>query len=335
MSAEPGINAHEADGPDGGSRGVARVVRRVDHVPVYVSDPRVLFGVLTERLGLPVGTPVARLAGFESGLVVFGDVFLEVIRPAPGRRVGVALDRGVFGVALEPERLDLAVAELDRRSIPHALPFPDSQTPPPGGAFAFDSEAVPPWTPVMLGGLLGDHVLAKQRSGRLMRSPVAQLSNRVVVRLYRHQRIADAAFALLTRTPSVFLVQFHPRIRAAVDSGRMRGLLRDAAGGRIGLTGVRELVMGVPNIEREIERWQALLEPLPPVDVGNWVFPDGPAIRLEPSPGFSQRLVCEVSSLDAAAAFLHQEKLLGNSTDDELQIAPAALAGLDIRLVQA
>jgi hypothetical protein len=46
-------------------------------------------------------------------------------------------------------------------------------------------------------------------------------------------------------------------------------------------------------------------------------------------------LICEVSSLEKAAAFLHTEKLLGNATDDALQIAPAALAGLDIRLVQA
>jgi hypothetical protein len=42
----------------------------------------------------------------------------------------------------------------------------------------------------------------------------------------------------------------------------------------------------------------------------------------------------QVSSMEAAAAFLHEEKLLGNSTDGELQLAPAALAGLDIRLVQ-
>ena len=106
----------------GGSH--VRVVRRVDHVPVYVSDPHILFNVLTERLGLPAGMPVTRLPGFQSGVVVLGNVGLEVIRPAPGRRVGVPLDQGSFGIALEPEPLEAAVAELDRRSIPHLPPFP-------------------------------------------------------------------------------------------------------------------------------------------------------------------------------------------------------------------
>ena len=61
-----------------------RVVRRVDHVPVYVSDPHILFNVLTERLGLPAGMPVTRLPGFQSGVVVLGNVGLEVIRPGAG-----------------------------------------------------------------------------------------------------------------------------------------------------------------------------------------------------------------------------------------------------------
>jgi hypothetical protein len=334
MSAEPGPAA-QAGLVDPGSRRAAGVVRRVDHLPVYVSDPRILFSALTERLGLPVGMPVGRHPGFESGLVVFGSVFVEVILPSPGRRVGVPLDRGVFGLALEPEPFDLSVPELDRRAIPHGLPFPDPTPAPPGGAFAFDSDSVPPWTPVLLGGLLGDRALAKQYSSRLMRSPFAHLANRAVLRLWRRQRFADAVFALGLRTPSVFLVEFHPRVRAATAPGRMRGLLRDAGGGRIGLTDVREVVMGVPNFELEIDRWQALLEPTQPTGVGTWVFPDGPAIRLEPSPHLAQRLICEVSSLDAAAAFLREEKLLGDLTQDELQIAPSALAGLDIRLVQA
>ena len=139
----------------------------------------------------------------------------------------------------------------------------------------------------------------------------------------------------MTLTPQVFVVEFHPQIRAAVDPGRMQRLLNDAGGGRIGLTGVRELVIGVPDIEREIERWQALLEPAPTLGDRHWQLPSGPAIRLESSSGLCGRLICEVKDIDAAAAFLREQELLGNSTDDELHIAPAALAGLDLRLVPA
>jgi len=307
-----------------------RVVRRVDHVPVYVSDPHILFNVLTERLGLPAGVPVTRLPGFQSGLVVLGNVFLEVIRPAPGRRVGLPLDQGAFGIALEPEPLQAAVAELDRRSIPHLSPFPDPTPPPPGGLFGFDPKSVPPWTPVVIGGLLGDRVVA--RSAARTPHAVARWNTRILARFWGN-RVADRMFQLVTRTPQVFLVEFHPQLRAAVDPDRMRGLLDDVGGGRIGLTGVRELVIAVPNADREIERWQALLEPAHTLAPGHWQLPSGPTIRIESSPSQSQRIICQVKSIDVAAAFLRKQGLLGNSTDDELQIARSAVAGLDIRLV--
>lgn len=309
-----------------------RVVRRVDHVLVYVSDPPILFNVLTERLWLPAGMPVTRLAGFQSGVVVLGNMGLEVIRPAPGRRVGVPLDQGTFGIALEPEPLEAALAELDRRSIPHLPPFPDPTPPPSGGLFAFDPKSVPPWTTAPIGGLLGDRVVA--RSASRMPPAVAGWTTRILVRFWRNW-VADRIAQRMTLTPQVFLVEFHPQIRAAADPDRMHGLLNDAGGGRIGLTGVRELVISVPDIEREIERWQALLEPAPTLSAGHWQLPSGPAIRLESSSGLSQRLICEVKDIDAAAAFLREQELLGNSTDDELHIAPAALAGLDLRLVPA
>ena len=309
-----------------------RVVRRVDHVLVYVSDPHILFNVLTERLGLPAGMPVTRLPGFQSGVVVLGNVGLEVIRPAPGRRVGVPLDQGTFGIALEPEPLKAALAELDRRSIPHLPPFPYPTPPPSGGLFAFDPKSVPPWTMAVIGGLLGDRVVA--RSASRMPPAVAGWTTRILIRFWGNW-VADRVSQRMTLTPQVFVVEFHPQIRAAVDPDRMRGLLHDAGGGRTGLTGVRELVIGVPDIEREIERWQALLEPAPALGVGHWQLPSGPAIRLESSSGLSGRLICEVKDIDAAAAFLREQELLGNSTGDELQIAPAALAGLDLRLVPA
>ncbi|HMK99872.1 MAG TPA: hypothetical protein VK428_06755 [Acidimicrobiales bacterium] len=86
------------------------------------------------------------------------------------------------------------------------------------------------------------------------------------------------------RTRSVFLNEFHPQLRAAVDPDRMRGLLDDADGGGIGLTGVRSIVIGVAELEWEVERWQALLEPAPALGIGHWQLPSGPAISWSQAP---------------------------------------------------
>lgn len=309
-----------------------RIVRRVDHVRVYVSDPRALFDSLTEKLGLPACLPVTRLPGSLSGLVVFGNMFMEVIRPAPGKGVGVPLDEGAFGLVLEPDSLDEAVAELDRRSIPHASPFPDPTSLPSGGLFDFDPRAVPPWTPVMIGGVLGDRVVA--RVARLTPEPVARWSTRMMVRFWG-ERLAGRMHQMMSQTRAVYVNEFHPQIRAKVDPDRMRGFLDEVGGGGIGLIGVREVVLGVRGLEEEIERWQALLEPAPALEVGLWQLPSGPALRLESTPGPSGRLICEVKDIDAARAFLEEQRLLGSSTGAEVKIAPEALAGLDVRLVSA
>lgn len=309
-----------------------RIVQRVDHVRVYVSNPQVLFDALTGRLGLPAGLPVTRLPGSLSGLVVFGNMFMEVIRPAPGRHIGVPLDRGAFGVVLEPESLDEAIAELDRRSIPHTPPFPEPTSLPSEGLFGFDPEAVPPYRPVMIGGLLGDSVAA--RRARLTPPIVAQWTTRALVRFWG-PRLANRMHQMMSQTRTVYVNEFHPQIRAAVDPDRMRKFLDDAGGGRIGLTGVREVVFGVTEIQTETERWQALLDPAQNLGAGHWQLPSGPTIRLVSRSSPSGWLICEVRDIDEARTFLGKEDLLGDSTDDQVRISPARFAGLDIRLVQA
>ena len=161
-------------------------------------------------------------------------------------------------------------------------------------------------------------------------------ATRAMVRLSAHQKIADAMFAQTTRpTPTVFLCEYHQRVNVTDARERARSALDDAAGGPLGLNRLRELVIGVPDPEPEIARWQTLLDPLEPDATGTWTFPDGPGIRIEHNPGLSQRLVCEVSSLEQAATFLRAEGILDRSDGDELQISPLALAGLDIRIIQA
>jgi hypothetical protein len=52
-------------------------------------------------------------------------------------------------------------------------------------------------------------------------------------------------------------------------------------GGRLGLIGAAELVMGSPDPDVASERWQRLLDPLAPAAPGRWRFPaGGPDVRI-------------------------------------------------------
>jgi hypothetical protein len=241
----------------------------------------ILFAALTEKLGLPAGLPVTRVPGSLSALVVLGNMFVEILRPAPGRHVGVPLDQGAFGVVLEPDSTEDAVAELDRRSIPHAPPFPDPRPLPPGGLFNFDPKAVPPYRAIMIGGVLGDRFVA--RNAAMTPKPVALGMTRILVRFWG-TGLADRMFQTMSRTRAVYVNEWHPQIRAVLDPDRLRGLLDDVGGGRIGLTGVREIVMGAADIEKEIERWQALLAPLQLWALATGNFPAGPRYDSRPAP---------------------------------------------------
>jgi hypothetical protein len=83
--------------------------------------------------------------------------------------------------------VDVAVAELDRRSIPHSVPFRDPAVL-PVEVFGPGLDGSSPWTVVSLGGLLGDRWLARVASGPLGRRAVAERSMRTLVRHYRRTR---------------------------------------------------------------------------------------------------------------------------------------------------
>ena len=84
-----------------------------------------------------------------------------------------------------------------------------------------------------------------------------------------------------------------PQHRHLGRARKVRGLSATPVAG-VGLTRVRELVIGVPEPETRIDRWRRLLEPARAAEPGRCVFPGGPAIRFEQSPRLSQRLIREV-----------------------------------------
>jgi hypothetical protein len=93
----------------------------IDHIIAKVSDPLPLYGLFTERLGLPVAWPVKDYGAFASGGVCLGNLNLELLRMGPP---GGAASAKLSGVAFEPAPLATALPELARRQAAVGEPQP-------------------------------------------------------------------------------------------------------------------------------------------------------------------------------------------------------------------
>src|SRR5215210_5156713 len=97
------------------------VFKQLDHVIARVQEPRPLFETLTGTLGLPVAWPLASFPAFQSGGVVLGNVYLEVMQCGPRRK---SRPGRFCAIAYEAPPIDEAVRELSRRGIPHTPAAP-------------------------------------------------------------------------------------------------------------------------------------------------------------------------------------------------------------------
>lgn len=316
----------------------AAVVRRVDHVNFRVADPRPLFSLLTQHFELPLVWPVTRFPSFENGSIGLGNMTLEPTNYAPGSAAG-GPDGELFSICLEPEPVVAATEELARRGIPHSPPIPYvGRWPESASTVLFHPHDSRPekatlWTWIFLGDFLGDRAQARRWSNPLFRSRrVASLIGRAA----GSDRLGPRLAARMgPRRPYPFCCQWDA---FDIEAFRQRAAdeLRHRAGGPLGLVGVREIVASVSDLSREIGLWRGLLDPAPEVEAGHWKLGDGPAVRLvEGEADAVEAMVWEVASLARAVAFLGEKRLLVSSTDSGARIAPAALHGLDVRLVEA
>jgi hypothetical protein len=308
------------------------VVKQLDHVVARVDEPRRLFSLLTETLGLPVAWPLASYPSFQSGGVALGNLYLEVMQCGPRRAPSGA---GRFcAVAFESPGIERAVEELSRRGVPHtpAAPYVERGE---GGARA------KLWSNVVLGRLPGRDLLL-DATIMLSRLPGAARMSDAGAGGWFNRLQLDA----LMRRNLVFLVEYyyenfgerpswsefagHDEKRAK-DSAR----LRERGGGALGLERVREVVAGVRDFGPARAMWAKLYAPAPEVSSGVWEIDDGPALRLVESDSNSiQSLALRVSSLERAETALRERGMIGAVTDDEITINPAKLEGLLVRLVQ-
>lgn len=125
------------------------------------------------------------------------------------------------------------------------------------------------------------------------------------------------------------------KLDAAQRNARDKAAFDACGGGPLGIVGVREVRLAVPDVDEAGKAWRALTGSdgadaiaLTP-DVSLRLLPRG-------TRGSSiETLTFGVRSLPVAKAFLAPRQLLEASPDGELRLSRAACDGLDLRLVEA
>jgi hypothetical protein len=151
----------------------------------------------------------------------------------------------------------------------------------------------------------------------------------VTLRQFSNGEAADA-------TMHVFLSEYSPTY-ANVDQRRerLRKQLAESGGGPLGVEAVKEIIVGVTDLDASRGLWQKLLNPTPLSGPSTWQVGDGPAIRLvQARENTTQELVITVASLRRAKTFLREKGLLGIDSEKEATIDPSKIHGLNIRVVE-
>jgi catechol 2,3-dioxygenase-like lactoylglutathione lyase family enzyme len=137
------------------------------------------------------------------------------------------------------------------------------------------------------------------------------------------------------RNKFVFFCDYKDREGVAQGRKAASDALIKRMGGPLGIIGVAEITVGVQDIEEARGKWSALLAPSPRISEDTFVFESGPRICLvrAESPGI-QGIALSVRSLVEAEKFLKERQLLVKDVG-HIAIAPGAIEGLSIRLVEA
>ena len=136
-------------------------------------------------------------------------------------------------------------------------------------------------------------------------------------------------------TMHVFLTEYSPTyVNVEERRVRLRRQLTESGGGPLGVEAVKEIVIGVTDLESARRLWQTLLDPARSSGSNAWQVGSGPAIRLvQANQNAIQELVVSVTSLPRAKAFLRARALLGRDAEEEATIESSKIDGVHIRLV--
>ena len=137
-------------------------------------------------------------------------------------------------------------------------------------------------------------------------------------------------------TIHIFLSEYSATyVDVAKRRARLRRELQESGGGPLGITGVKEVIVGATDLNGATMLWKKLLGPNRPSEPGLWPVGDGPAIRVvRANQNKLQGLIISVLSLPKAKAFLRERDLLGPVTRKRVTIDSSKIQGLNIQLIE-
>lgn len=133
----------------------------------------------------------------------------------------------------------------------------------------------------------------------------------------------------------VFLCDYKHREEVAAGRAAASNELAVTGGGPLGVTSLREIVVGVKSVSDASRQWGKLLD-APRRSAGPvFTFGPGPGVRIVNAEAEGiQGIVVGVKSAARAKEYLAERRMFGGENQEELWIAPAAIGGLRVTLVE-
>jgi hypothetical protein len=307
-------------------------VKQVDHIAIRADRLEPVYSLFSETLGLPHTWPVTAYPLFSTVGLCAGNVDLEILQLG-GRGSGSAptpAGASFYGIAFESRSLADTLVELDRRRISHSAPIPQVEVREAGSRATL-------WATAYLGGLIDRSRMMTLFMASSKCLPQAFVARAFASEWFGRSPLARTLWDIMPREGVAFIVEWGPGFLEDLRREResAEAALRAQDGGRLGLKGVEEIVVGVQELGDTDRCWQELLAPALPAAPGVWSLGNGLSVRFVRSTRNAiQALVLKVASLDGARSFLRETNLLGESSEDQVRVDPAAAHGLDIRLVE-
>ncbi|SFP17953.1 hypothetical protein [Variovorax sp. 770b2] len=268
--------------------------RSLDHVVIRVEAAEPLFALFSEAFGLPVSWPLQH-SGFASfGWVNAGNTNLEIW------------------------------AAASNGDLPMDVPLPLVQ------GLALDPAD------------LQDSISQLAQRGIACKAPKAfrtQTQDGVWVNNFTNSVVLDVSsdaccvfFCAWDAEGTIY--PWKEKLSAVQRKARDEAAFARCAGGALGLVGLAEVRLAVPDVRAATEAWRAL------TDSGSDAIALTSDIALHFVPGARdvatvEALVFGVRSMSMARAFLFERQWLESEVQGELRLSPCVCEGLDLRLVEA
>ncbi len=298
----------------------ARIIKRLDHVTVRVNNPEPLFSMLVDQLLLPRAWPITSYPLFTHAGVHLGNANLEILQI--GQRPHATRAARLYGLVFEMEPHELSLPELDRRGIQHTPPTP---------FYVYDEQGwqTTAWTSVILGGLIRSSTMERtfvNVSQRLSTEGWERTAHPTQFnRRFRTPFLYDRIF----RRWMVSGIQYNPAWYAA-------NIQEEPTRAGLEVTGLHEVAVGTSSFPTAYQSWKNLLADHEEVVKGIWRLESGVHVRLlQHNNDGLLGMTWQVESLNRAAQFLHKRGMFGKERNKAISIAPRAIFGLHVRLVQA